>query len=164
VPTRLVIALMTAASLTGCASDTTPDGHRCIDPPASELEIASPLSLDVQPQPVRAGERASLTFELGDLPRYMVAGAGVLWQCWTAEGGWVDTHLLVRGFGGDSTRTHRIEPGSELFVELIGLGIPNAHPIQIPEVRSGTYRIVDRVDANGLEVTGFVIVEVTSSR
>jgi hypothetical protein len=57
-------------------------------------------------------------------------------------------------------RTDDIGTDSALFVELLGLGIPNSYRILIPDVSPGTYRIVDRVNENRSEITGFVIVVV----
>ena len=47
---------------------------------------------------------------------------------------------------------------------LLGVGLPNAYPIQIPEVAPGIYRIRDSANwipdplAPSEEVSGFVIV------
>jgi hypothetical protein len=159
--TRFVTATTTAVLLlSGCTSESTPEGLACIEPPASEVRVLSDLVLAVEPNPVETGGEATLTLERGDLSAHSVAGAGVLWQCWTEQSGWVDTHVIVRGFTAGAMRTDEIEMDSAVFVELIGLDIPNSYRILIPDVSPGTYRIVDRVNENRNEITGFVIVVV----
>lgn len=159
--TRFVAATMAAVLLlSGCASETTPEGLTCIEPPATEVRAVSDLVLGVEPNPVEPGGEATLTLERGGLSSHTVGGAWVHWQCWTEESGWVDTHVIVRGFNATAMRTIEIEKGSEAFVELVGLTVPNSYRALIPDVSPGTYRIVDRVHENRREVTGFVIVVV----
>ena len=159
--TRLVAATMAAVLLlSACTSETTPEGLTCVEPPAIEVTADSDLVLAVEPNPVETGGEAKLTLERGGLSAHSVAGAGVLWQCWTEESGWVDTHVIVRGFNATAMRTIEIEEGSETFVELVGLGVPNSYRILIPDVSPGTYRIVDRLNESRSEVTGFAIVVV----
>jgi hypothetical protein len=163
--TRLVAAATAAVLLlSGCASETTPEGLTCIEPPATEVTADSDLVLAVEPNPVETGGEATLTLERGGLSSHTVAGAWVHWQCWTEESGWVDTHVIVRGFNATAMRTVEMEDGSEIFVELVGLTVPNSYRILIPDVTPGTYRIVDRVNENRSEVTGSVIVVVREAQ
>jgi hypothetical protein len=73
--------------LSGCASETTPEGLTCIEPPTTEVRADSDLVLTVEPNPVETGGEATLTLERGGLSFHTVAGAGVHWQCSTEESG-----------------------------------------------------------------------------
>jgi hypothetical protein len=116
------------------------------------------LLLSIEPNPVEAGEVAVLAVELGDLPNDALVGAGVEWQCWDGSG-WVPTHQVVRGFDGNEPVTNEAPPGATTEVVAIGLSIPNAYDIVVPDVAPGRYRIADRaVVPRGDETPGFVIV------
>ena len=147
---------------------TTGDGKRtCAEPPATELDVDSPLKMRVEPNPVAAHGPATLSIELGDLPANSIVGAGAAWQCWDGAA-WMNTHQIVRGGfshrpgGQPKGEAIEVEPGVATTMPAVGLPVPNSYPIMIPEVPPGTYRIVDAAFYPGTTVTGFVMVEVVA--
>ena len=141
------------------ATSTTIGDATCVDPPDSELEVDSPLDLTVEPNPVAAGGSATLSIGRGELPENSNIGAGAAWQCWKGTA-WVDTHQIVRAFAPGYGEAIAVVPGVDTTIPAVGLEVPSSYPIKIPEVASGTYRIVDDASGPGGTVTGFVIVEV----
>jgi hypothetical protein len=84
---------------------------------------------------------------------------GANWECWNGSE-WVQTHTLVRGANGPAAVVD-LSTDSTVAITDLGLQVPNAHPIVIPDVASGTYRLSDRLFGNESELTGYEIVEVT---
>jgi hypothetical protein len=137
----------------------------CVDPPAAELAVESPLVISVEPNPVTAESEASLSVSDEGLLSRSIVGAATWWQCWNGTH-WVDTHLVGRGWYDGTGHTVELGTTDTWGVPDIGLQIPNAFPIVIPDVEPGTYRLRDEAftlasdDGPGDTIPGFVIVRV----
>lgn len=68
----------------------------------------------------------------------------------------------MKGFGS-GPETIEVQPGATTTIPAVGLTIPNASPILVPDVPAGTYRIADEAFDGSSTITGFVIVEVLAS-
>ena len=171
---RLIGLCLLAAGLTACSgntapptegsADSTPDagGVECLEPPQSELEAASSLTMALDPNPVEADAVATLSVSTDEPPYVYTDGAGATWQCWDGTA-WVATHQILRdgyGGGGDRPVTLELTPGATTTIPAIGLNVPNSYPILIPMVPPGTYRIIDQVEGAGRRLGGHVIVVV----
>lgn len=168
---RLVgLGLLTVA-LTACSGSRVPsadsmpgsaEGVQCLEPPQSELEASSSLTMTVEPNPVEAGAIATLSVSTDQPPYVYMVGAGATWQCWDGAA-WVATHQILRdGYGSSGGAPVAIEvtPGATITIPAIGLNVPNDYPIRIPAVPPGTYRIIDQAEGRGERVGGHVIVVV----
>lgn len=146
--------------LAGCSSpEVAPPIERCIEPPQSALSEAGDFVVELSPNPVAAGEQAILSVSYtGDADALDEAGAE--WQCWTGNG-WESTHQLLKDWAGDGPGTRYIEPGTEVTVPAIGLPLPDAYTVLIPDVPSGTYRVYNKGNIDGDPAAGYatVIVE-----
>ncbi len=126
------------------------------------------MALTLNPNPVSSGSKAVLSVSSEGLPADALNGIAALWQCWNGSG-WISTHALFRGVAPcqDPTRPPTCgEPSVRALGDpyfAIGLGVPNAFPILVPDVPAGVYRIQDTVLlpnplGASAEVTGVVIV------
>lgn len=172
---RWFLGLGVAATIvTACSGGTTPQGEvpsdsivsgevHCLEPPASEINLASSLTMALDPNPVEAGAIATLSLSSDDPPYTYTDGAAAAWQCWDGTT-WVATHQMLRdgyGGGGDRPVTLEVTAGATTTVPAIGLNVPNSYSILIPDVPPGTYRIIDDVGgANRQRLGGHVIVVV----
>ena len=147
-------------SATLIANTTSSTGQaECVAPPQTEIDRVSPVAMSVEPNPVSAGDRATLTMQ-GDGLDDATTGPGVEWQCWEGSS-WITTNYqVVLGFGGNPS-TQLIEPGTDSTIPAIALHVPNEHPIVIPPVTPGRYRLVTQITDTDTSHTAFVIVEVT---
>ena len=143
-------------------SACTTAGTACEEPPSTELSKASGLALELAPNPVTAGSEATLSIERDGLDDSAITGAGAAWQCWTGDE-WVDTHQIVKGFSSSGPQTIEVETGVTTTIPAVGLPIPSAYPVLVPDVPAGTYRIADEAIDGGATITGFVMVEVAAS-
>jgi hypothetical protein len=148
-------AAAVAALAAGCGSSNGP----CRVPPPEELSKPSALALTLSPNPVESGSEATLSLDRVGLGDSAITGAGAAWECWDGDG-WVDTHQVVKGFGGSGPRTIEVEPGVTTTIPAVGLPIPSRHSVLVPEVPAGMYRIADSAIDGGSVIKGFVIVEV----
>ena len=169
---RRLAALGVLVVLTACSDTSAPTGEgssssaattapsvQCLEPPQSEVELASSLTMTLDPNPVEAGAIATLSVSSDEPPYRYLDGAGATWQCWDGIA-WVDTHQIVRGFVSQPT-TLELTPGATITIPAIGLPVPNSYPILIPMVPPGTYRIIDQVGGEGRKrLGGHVIVVV----
>lgn len=170
---RRLVALGLLVVLTACSDSssaptaegsfdsapTTAPGVQCLEPSQPEVELASSLTMILDPNPVEAGAVATLSVSTDEPPYVYLDGAGATWQCWDGIA-WVDTYQIVRGFVGQPT-TLELTPGATITIPAIGLPVPNSYRILIPMVPPGTYRIVDQVEgAGGKRLGGHVIVVV----
>lgn len=168
---RLIgIALLTVA-VTACSGSQptstvsmprSAEGIQCFEPPQSELEVVSSLTMTVEPNPVEAGSIANLSVLTDEPPYVYMVGAGAAWQCWNGTA-WVDTYQILRdGYGSGEADPVAFEviPGATTTIPAIGLNVPNSYPIRIPAVPSGTYRIIDWAEGAGERIGGHVIVVV----
>ena len=153
----LVVGLVAAALLGGEEAPTGSLGPGCFMPPQSELDAVSPVIMEVNPRPALANTEVMLTVSDPSPGEGSNNGLDALWQCWDGNG-WVDTHQLIRGWEGSRPQT--VELGVEIAWEAVGLALPNTHPILVPDVPPGVYRITDRVFVEGAATSGFVLVEV----
>ena len=116
--------------------------------------------MTVEPNPVPAGEQATLAMSGEGLSSDATTGAGVVWQCWNGSS-WITTdYQIVRGFNGEPS-TELLAPGADSTIPAIALPIPNDYAILIPPVAPGHYRIADQITDTGPSQTAFVVVEVT---
>ena len=161
----LTVALTACSGSRAPSTDSTPgsaEGVQCFEPPQSELEAASSLTMTVEPNPVEAGAIATLSVSTDEPPYVYMVGAGATWQCWDGTA-WVATYQILRdgyGSGEADPVTLEVIPGATTTIPAIGLNVPNSYPIRIPTVPPGTYRIIDQVEGRGERVGGHVIVVV----
>lgn len=117
--------------------------------------------MELVPSLVQAGTVASLSVQ--PVPDFdssaQLIGSVSYWQCWTGSE-WMDTHVLERTPGG-SYRTAPLDPVTPPTIEAVAYPLPEVFTIEIPDVRTGTYRIRDYVQISpDVSVEGFVMVEV----
>lgn len=150
-----------AAILLTVVAACTPGGGECTEPPEAELLTDdSAFEVTVEPNPVAAGAEATLSVSpLDETPSDFIGGLGAEWECWNGSE-WVQTHTLVRGAIGPAEVVD-LSTDSTIAIPDLGLQIPNSHPIVIPDVPPGTYRLTDRLFGNESDLTGYEIVEVT---
>ena len=83
---RGIVAVLAMASLVGvgcsATNDSSPPIERCAEPPQDALSEASDFILELSPDPVAAGDLATLSVSY-DGDGDPVDGAGAEWQCWT---------------------------------------------------------------------------------
>jgi outer membrane protein assembly factor BamB len=132
-------------------------GPGCFSPPQSEIDASSPVEMEVEPVPVLANTEVMLTVSAPMGEEGASNGLDVLWQCWDGTG-WVDTHQMVRGWEGSRPQT--VDIGTEIAWEALGLPLPNTHPILVPDVAPGIYRMTERIFTSGDPLVGHVLVEV----
>jgi len=154
----LAVSLLLIA-VTGCSSsEVSPPIERCTEPPQSALSETGDFVVELSPNPVAAGEQAVLSVSYtGD--GGTLDGAGAEWQCWTGSD-WESTHQLLKDWTGDGPGTRYIEPGTEVTVPAIGLPIPDAYTVLIPDVPSGTYRVYNEGVIDGEPAPGYATVTV----
>lgn len=154
---RLSLAVILIVGVGACASG----GAECTEPPEDELPTDdSTFEVTVEPNPVVAGAEATLSVSLSDeTSRGFIGGLGAEWECWNGSE-WIRTHTLVRGANGAPTVVD-LSTDSTVAIPDLGLQVPNSHPIVIPDVAPGTYRLTDRLFGNESDVIGYAIVEVT---
>lgn len=143
----------------------------CISAPEVQRHSRSPFALSVSENPVVPGEPIAL--HIGSTKAYGhdpddnpdITGYGSTWQCWNGTT-WVDTHLLVHGYGGVIGRTEGGAPGLTTTVPAIGIAVPDTFMVTVPDVAPGWYRITAVIILPGAEgqparhIEGFVAVEV----
>jgi hypothetical protein len=115
------------------------------------------MLLELEPNPVRAGELAVLSVALGG--RVAAGDAvsyGVSLECWNGDE-WIAIYQVLRYQSGVADFLP-VEPGSVTTIIASRLPVPNAQEIVIPPVPPGIYRIRDH--ALDADVLGFVFVEV----
>ena len=159
--TGAILLLVVTACTSTADTSTTTTQSLCSDPPASELEFDSEFEISLDPNPVFAGSEATLSVDYeGQPPGDYIGGAGMSWECWNGVT-WVETHILVPGFN-ESTQPRVIDVSADSDVGIpdIGLTVPNAYQVLIPQVAPGTYRIVDRIFGPESTLTAHVAVEV----
>ena len=161
-PLLMALVLVSAACATAADNSTISQAATCEEPPADEVTLVSELDVTVSPNPAAARHVVELTVMQSDLPDDSVVGVDAQWQCWDGSM-WATTHIIYRGFGDNAGQTIPVNSEFQIRVPSIGLALGTGHPIVIPEVEPGTYRIMDEVLAGGESVTGFAIVEVVSS-
>lgn len=157
----LVAVLLTACSSATGSTTTGPGDVVCEQPPAAEIEATSTLQMTVEPNPARPREVASLSVSSEGLPEEALAGIDAGWQCWDGTQ-WVTTHVIYRGLGDNPGQTIELTPDFQIRVPSIGLALDQGHPIVIPAVGPGLYRIEDEIIVDAEAVPGFAFVEVVA--
>lgn len=157
---RLLLGpVIVGVMLVACSSPSARTGG-CSRPPVDAM-TNSPVPVVVNPNPVAAGSVAELTVEIGGgVGESDIVGAGVEWQCWDGSG-WRVTHQVVRGFSGDPV-TEAVDPGTATTVPAVGLPVPARHPILVPMVDPGIYRIWEEVIAEDGALPAYAFVEVVA--
>lgn len=154
---RSSLAVVLIVAVAACTSG----GAGCTEPPEDELLTDDPaFEITVEPNPVVAGTEATLSVSPSEeTPRDFIGGLGADWECWNGSE-WVQTHTLVRGAIGPAAVVD-LSTDSTIAIPDLGLQVPNSHPIVIPDVAPGTYRLTDRLIGNESDLVGYEIVEVT---
>ena len=154
---RWIIVMLIALATAACVDHAKRTTGCNQTPPPSELEEVSEMLLTLEPNPVRAGESAVLSVELGGrvAPGDAVS-YGVTWECWNGDG-WIVIYQVLRYQDGVADFLPA-QPGSVTTIIASRLPVPNEEEIVIPPVPPGIYRIRDR--ALDADVLGFVFVEV----
>lgn len=155
---RLSLAAILIAAVGACTSG---GADECTDPPEDELLTDdSAFEVTVEPNPVVAEAEATLSVSPSEeTPRDFIGGLGADWECWNGSE-WVQTHTLVRGANGPAAVVD-LSTDATIAIPDLGLQVPNSHPIVIPDVAPGTYRLTDRLIGNESDLIGYEIVEVT---
>lgn len=153
--------LLVAGCTSGDESSTTTSASvECSEPPSEALLSESEFDVELSPNPVEAGSRATLSVEYEGEISGLNGGVGASWQCWS-EDRWVATHILVRGIDDNEPSVIDLSDSREEVID-IGLFIPNSYPVLIPDVAPGTYRITDILAGFQMSLTAHEIVEVVS--
>jgi hypothetical protein len=156
------VVLLVAVLAAGCGEGSSPPSGpmaSCTTPPAAERQAMSALAMTLDPNPVHAGTTAILEVDDAGLPDGAMVGLGLAWQCWTGAE-WMDTHQMVRGIDPFTAQAIPVEPGATTTIAGLGVPVPVAAPVLIPQVPPGIYRIQEVAELPGRAITGHLIVEV----
>jgi hypothetical protein len=156
------VVLLVAMLAAGCGQGSSPSSGpmaSCTTPPAAERQAASALAMTLDPNPVHAGTSAILEVDDAGLPGGAMVGLGLAWQCWTGDE-WMDTHQMVRGIDPFTAQAIPVEPGATTTIAALGVPVPVAASVLIPQVLPGIYRIQEVALLPGRAITGHLIVEV----
>ncbi|MEX2625192.1 MAG: hypothetical protein WD651_15860 [Acidimicrobiia bacterium] len=154
---RSIVVVAVTLLIVACTVQTKLHPPECNrGPPPEELEKRSEVMISLEPNPLRSGERAVLSIDVGGAMREGDAvSQSARWGCWNGVR-WVGTYQVIRDIGGQ-TEPNRIKPGSVTTVVGIWFPVPSEYEVTIPAVPTGIYRISDETRGG---VTGFVYVEV----
>jgi hypothetical protein len=147
VPAGVLATGLLVVVLSSCATATVTMDGDCMMPTAAARSTPSGLVLTLDPNPVSPGSEAILSVRPVERD-VMTGGVAALFECWDGTQ-WIVTHTLHRGRHGEPSTVEGAVP-----IVALGIGVPNAYPILIPDVPPGIYRIRDTAD----EMTGVVTV------
>ena len=155
-----------SSSVPGSESSSVPGSERppptCSEPPPDQLAADSPLDMTLDPNPVQAGELATVIVAAPPSPATPIMGVGLDWLCWDGSA-WTMTHKLFTDDVPTGPQTLAYPPPPGVTTTIIGLpvSLPSASGILIPDVPPGTYRLQTGRPV-GETAVPFVLVEVVS--
>ena len=147
------------AACAGATTTTATGPVDCAEPPEEQVEMISPVEMNLEPGTVMSRQVAQLVVAGRRFSDEATIGVDARWQCWDGSD-WVTTHIVYRGFGDDQGETIPVNPSFQIQVPDIALWLDHEYAIGVPQVEPGTYRIEDEVLSEAGTVSGFVIVEV----
>jgi hypothetical protein len=115
------------------------------------------------PERASAGDSAEVIVEAPASSPETLMGVGLDWMCWDGSG-WVMTHKLVTDDNprGPFSLKHPPPPGVTTTMIDLGVSLPSASRIVIPDVVPGIYRLQTGRPVGGM--IPFVIVELVPAR
>ena len=131
----------------------------CSEPPPDQIAAVSPSDMALEPNPVRAGQLATVIVAPPPVAR-PIMGVDLNWTCWDGSQ-WTMTHKLVTDdvTNGPWTLAHPPPPGVTTTIPDAGVALPSSSGIVVPAVSPGIYRLQTGRPI-GESIIPFVLVEV----